>query len=153
MPTPKLVMVYLVEGQVNAETIANGNFNRIDSMIHMNVLDRDLTAPPGSPVTGATYIVKATGTGAWAGHDAALALYYNGWIFITPTEGMTAWIADENKFFVYDGSAWVVQPREATAIADLTTTPSATYIQSEHTAIYNKINALLAAMRVADSLT
>lgn len=72
------------------------------------VLDRHLTAPPGSPVVGARYIVAAVATGAWAGKEKYIAEYSSGlsWDFTAPTEGMTCWIDDENVLYFYDGSAW-----------------------------------------------
>lgn len=76
------------------------------------VVDRDLTAPPGSPTDGGLYIIAATATGDWAGHDGEFALYYsdlwgtNGWDFVEPVEGDTCWVADENVHLVYNGSTW-----------------------------------------------
>ena len=48
---------------------------------NLHVLDRDLTAPPGGETAGDAYIPAATATGAWAGQ--------------------------EDKFCVWDGSAYV----------------------------------------------
>jgi hypothetical protein len=69
-----------------------------------NILDRDLSAPPASPTIGDTYIVKATGTGAWAGKDGQFA-QWNGtaWDFYPFGEGKLAWIADENILLGHDG--------------------------------------------------
>lgn len=39
-------------------------------------------APPGSPADGDCYVVGAAGTGAWAGHDNAIAIFFGGWIFV-----------------------------------------------------------------------
>jgi len=73
-----------------------------------SVLDKDLATPPGSPSTGDRYIVAASGTGAWSGHDNDIA-EWNGssWDFTTKDEGMAAWVEDEDKLYVYNGSAWV----------------------------------------------
>ncbi|WP_257556397.1 DUF2793 domain-containing protein [Sphingobium sp. CFD-2] len=74
--------------------------------------DRDLTAPPGSCADGACYLVKATATGTWAGHDGKLAVAIganasNGWQFITvAVEGMKLYVRDENLEITHDGSAW-----------------------------------------------
>jgi len=150
MASPKLAITYLVEGQVNAETIANDAWNRLETFASLAIVDRDLTAPPGSPVTGSAYIIAASPTGAWAGQAAKITFYFNGWIFITPAEGMRIWVNDENKFFIYDGSAWVVQPREAAAVANLGSNISATYVEAEVQAIVDKLDALLTSLRAAD---
>jgi len=73
------------------------------------IIDRDLSAPPGSPVKGDRYIVKATGTGDWAGHDNAIT-YYTGaaWVFIAPVEGLVCWVKDEDLFVRHNGTIWDV---------------------------------------------
>ena len=71
------------------------------------VVDRDLTAPPGSPTTGACYIVAASPTGAWSGKAGYLTVYDGTqWLFLAPSEGDQARVLDENANIVYDGSAW-----------------------------------------------
>lgn len=71
------------------------------------VVDNDLATPPGSPATGAVYIVATSGTGAWASKDGYLAGWDGTqWLFLAPTEGDQARILDENTNVVYDGAAW-----------------------------------------------
>jgi hypothetical protein len=72
-----------------------------------SVIDKDLTAPPGSPSTGDRYIVASPATGAWAGHEDDIA-EWNGasWDFTTPNEGYTCRVEDENKNYQYSGSSW-----------------------------------------------
>jgi len=73
-----------------------------------SVLDKDLTAPPGSPSTGDRYIVATGGTGAWAGHDDDIA-EWNGtaWEFTTPNESYACGVEDEDTFYIYNSTAWV----------------------------------------------
>lgn len=72
------------------------------------VLDRDLTAPPGSPSTGDAYIVGPSATGAWASQDDNIAVYDGStWVFYTPASGFGVFIADEDVWSVYKtGSGW-----------------------------------------------
>jgi hypothetical protein len=78
-----------------------------DALLCARLLDRDLTAPPGSPLNGDAYLVKATATGAWTGQNGNIAYYANGaWRFYPPFAGLIALIADETKFVAYDGSTW-----------------------------------------------
>lgn len=82
------------------------------------VTDR-LTAPPVSPTAGARYIVNGTATGVWltAGyvvHDVVEADGNGGWIKYTPTEGMLAYVEDENLYTAFVGTAWADQTGMAT---------------------------------------
>lgn len=102
----------LVEGQA-AHAQANVIFSTLESVAELVVIDRDLTAPPGGESDGDTYIVGASATGAWAGQDGKLAIYYNGGYlsnedgdFPPPYEGMRAYIQDENVLLIYNGSDW-----------------------------------------------
>ncbi|MFT3972182.1 MAG: DUF2793 domain-containing protein [Amaricoccus sp.] len=71
------------------------------------MLDRNLTAPPGSPADGARYIVASGGSGAWDGWDLNIAYRIDGaWMKLAPQEGWVAWVADEDKLLVWSGSAW-----------------------------------------------
>lgn len=105
--TPRLGLALLVEGQASGEVTHNEALNLLDGLVHLAVADRDLSAPPGSPANGSCYIVSGTGSGDWLGHDEELALYYGGWLFVTPIEGMEVWVADEGTLIRYDGSRWL----------------------------------------------
>ncbi|MFB3882695.1 MAG: DUF2793 domain-containing protein [Armatimonadota bacterium] len=71
------------------------------------VLDKDLSAPPGSPAEGDRYIVGAAPTGVWTGHAGDIA-WYDGaaWQFDNPEEGWFVYVTDENKFYLFNGTAW-----------------------------------------------
>ena len=74
---------------------------------HLSVLDRNLTAPPGAPVAGDTYIVAATATGAWAGKENNVAIWDGAaWVFGVPRNGWMAVIEDELKIAVFMTGAW-----------------------------------------------
>ena len=76
--------------------------------MQLSVLDRDLTAPPGSPADGDRYIVGSGATGGWSGWDLNVALWTDGaWLRLPPRTGWRAWIEDEGVLLVYDGSTWV----------------------------------------------
>jgi Protein of unknown function (DUF2793) len=75
--------------------------------VQLAVLDRDLTVPPATPAEGQRWIVKASATGAWAGHDNAIAAWQDGgWQFSTPRTGWIAFAADEDTLLVWNGTAW-----------------------------------------------
>lgn len=118
MPTPKLTLPELVEGQTNSETTVNESLQTIDALIGGRVEDRDLTAPPASPSAGDAYIVGASATGDWASQDGNIAIYNSGWEFIAPTGGIQIFVHDEKVLYCYSSaeSDWFpVQPLYSTS--------------------------------------
>ena len=104
--TPNYAIPLLTEGQASGEVTHNDAVVRLAALMHLNVLDRDLTAPPGGESNGDRYLVKATATGDWATHDDEIALYYNGWIFIVPVDGMIVFVNDEDVLLDRKAAAW-----------------------------------------------
>lgn len=84
-------------------------------------IDKDLTAPPGSPTTGDRYLLgldtaASVVTGAWAGHDGEIA-EWNGssWDFTTAVAGSYLPIDDENDgIYLFGGVTWTKKYFEAT---------------------------------------
>ena len=103
---PVLGITLITEGQAGGEVTHNDAIVILAALAHLSIEDRDATAPPGGESNGQTWLVKATATGDWAGHDAEIALYYNGWLFFTVFEGMRMWVKDENVHLLWNGSSW-----------------------------------------------
>lgn len=84
-------------------------------LIQTSVKSKTLTAPPGSPANGDTYLVAASATGAWNGHDLAIANWTTDnpatpsglWEFYGPTLGFHLFNEFDSVFYGYDGTAWV----------------------------------------------
>jgi hypothetical protein len=115
--TPYLGLPNISSGQSDKSVTHNDALQLIDALLQRGVVDKDLTAPPGSPTDGSAYIVGASATGAWSGHDGKIAYYWSGWqLFITPWEGLTVWVNDEDSHYVYDGSAWVAITGDPSAL-------------------------------------
>lgn len=95
-------------GESGWNTEMDGDLKAIGRFaFHLSVKDRDLTAPPGSPASGDSYIPAATATGAWAGKEKQIAVYDGAaWVFGVPREGWVASIDDEDVMIRYNGSAW-----------------------------------------------
>ena len=92
-----------------------------------------LTAPPGSEVNGAFYLISGTPSGGWTAFaDNDLVQFTLGaWVRFSPLEGMIAWVKDEDKTYRYSGSAWVVESATTAAagtvqLADKSATVSRT---------------------------
>jgi Protein of unknown function (DUF2793) len=106
--TPNLGLPYLLAAQAQKHVTHNEAIRVLDCLVHLMVLDRDLSAPPGAPAEGARYIVAAGASGAWAGKSGKIAAYQDAaWMFYTPREGWLVWIADENVMLAHDGTAWI----------------------------------------------
>jgi len=68
----------------------------------------ELAEPPVSPTTGDRYLVIATATGDWVGHEKDIAEWDGSvWVFTTPNEGFAVWIEDVGSQKVYNGTSWV----------------------------------------------
>lgn len=105
MTTPKTGAPELSVSQASKEATVNEQARRIEAGAgYYLVEDKDLSSPPGSCADGATYIVAATGSGAWAGHTGDLAIAVgtnaaNGWYFRDPEEGVLARVKDEDLWY------------------------------------------------------
>lgn len=108
--TPILALTELVSSQAIPEEVVNENTRWLEFFAAGGrITDRDDTAPPVSPVDGEAYLVKATGTGAWAGHDGDIALYIsNAWAFKEAVVGMMLYVIDEAAAIVFNGTTWDV---------------------------------------------
>ena len=96
MSTPRLGFAEVVEGAAKKHLLINDNSYKLDVLVQTSVVDRNLTAPPGSPTEGDIYIPAATATGVWASHENELAQYRNAaWVFVEPQAGYIAWVQDE----------------------------------------------------------
>jgi hypothetical protein len=103
---PKYGFVYGWENNSDSWGAAvNNNFElMIFLSLGIDVIDRDLTAPPGGESVGDIYIPAATATGDWAGEEGNLAIYWQdpdegsaSWHFVTPKRGLLAYVVDEAK--------------------------------------------------------
>lgn len=111
MTTPKLQMPELVVGQAGKELTHNQALAVLDQLAQAVVVDKDLTAPPGSPANGSMYIPATGSTGAWASQDGKLAYWLTtvaAWTFIAPTDGWSVWVTDEAVRYERKAGAWVV---------------------------------------------
>lgn len=106
MTTARYSFPYLAEGQVNAEVDHNDALDLVATFLGLYIEDRGLTTPP-AVTEGEVHIVGTGATGAWADQDGNLAIGLNGaWVFDTPENGTTFWIADESAGGIYLSGAY-----------------------------------------------
>lgn len=104
--TPKLVLPEIASAQAQKEVTHNESLRLIDGLLQCCAIDKDLSAPPGSPADGALYIVGGSASGAWAGHDYEIAYYSStAWVFSTPAHGWLVYVQDESSFYLYTGDS------------------------------------------------
>jgi hypothetical protein len=109
--TDNLGLPYIAAAQAQKHVTHNEALRALDALVHLAVLDKDLSAPPAPPAAGARYIVGPGPTGAWAGQAGCIAAWQDGaWAFHAPHEGWLAWIADEGRLYAWRTSAWAPLP-------------------------------------------
>ena len=92
-----------IQSALNSAMVGIGEFQN-------SVKDKDLATPPGSPSAGDRYIIAANPTDAWADKATQIAQYPSSgstWLFNAATEGMAAYVDDEDLMYIFNGSAWV----------------------------------------------
>jgi hypothetical protein len=109
--TTHLLLPWILAAQAQKHVTHNEALRLLDGLVQLAVLDRDLTAPPGSPADGDRYIVASGANGDWAGWDLNVALFTDGaWLRLPPRAGWRAWVEDEGLLLVHDGSAGPARP-------------------------------------------
>jgi hypothetical protein len=105
--TPNLLLPFIQAAQAQKHITHNEALRLLDGLTQISVLDRGLTAPPGSPAEGARYIVASGATGLWAGWDGDVAFYAgSAWLRLPARTGWVVWVQDEARVVVRIGSVW-----------------------------------------------
>jgi len=109
MITTNHLGISLVEqSQAQKEITINQAFTRIDALMNTGAKSRSTATPPASPASGDLYIVANSPTGDWVGQAGKIAYFDAIWKFITPNEGISLWVADEDLFATYNGANWLL---------------------------------------------
>jgi hypothetical protein len=83
------------------------NLKKLGATVGLSVIDRDLTAPPASPLDGDRYLVPPAATGAWSGRTNQIAVRIGGaWEFHAPKVGWLCFVQDEAVLSVYRTAGW-----------------------------------------------
>lgn len=112
MSTPNLGLETVPANSLQPSAPINDALQLLDALVQLAVEDKDLSAPPTTVAAdaGKRWIVGASATGDWAGHDGEIALCTGAdlWRFITPRAGFRAWVIDEAEDYRYTSGAWSV---------------------------------------------
>ncbi|MEZ5892018.1 MAG: DUF2793 domain-containing protein [Parvularculaceae bacterium] len=107
--SPRLSLSYVAPSQAQKHVTVNETFRLLDALVQMTVRSRTEIAEPATPAEGDAYIIPAGASGdAWGAYDAGdIAAWQDGaWALIPAQEGLSAWVADDDEFVIYDGATW-----------------------------------------------
>lgn len=105
--TPRFALPLLAVAQAQKEVTHNEALTLLDALIHAAVEAGPLATPPAAPAEGQCWIVAAAPTGAWTGHENAIAIRTGGgWRFAPPREGMRVTRLADGARLRFDGGAW-----------------------------------------------
>ena len=107
--TPRLALPFLSAGQAQKEFYHNEALQTLDMLVGGAVEEGPRADPPATPALGAGYIVGASPTGAWAGKSGYLAAFTSGgWRFVTPTDGISAYVKAVGAWATYRLGNWEI---------------------------------------------
>lgn len=105
--TPNLSLPRVISAQAQAHVTHNDALGRLDAVVQLAVIDRDLAAAPAGPREGDRYIVAPGASGHWSGQAGKVAVFDGGdWIFLAPQAGWRCWLTDDQALVVHDGTEW-----------------------------------------------
>jgi hypothetical protein len=149
--TPHLGLPTIEAAQAQKHVTHNEALRVLDTLVMLAVLDRDLSAPPSSPAEGDRYIVKTTGTGAFAGNSNKIAHFADGgWSFYSPQAGWVCYLIDDGTLVAWNGTAWGDFFSTVTSIQNLALLGVGTTADSSNPVSAKLNNALWAAKTVAE---
>lgn len=121
--SPNLALPFLLPAQAQKHVTVNEALMRLDALVQLAVVRRDLAVPPPAPEDGARYIVATGASGDWAGQSGNIALFAGGgWQFLTPRAGWRAHVVAEGVDLLHDGAGWAAGPH----MLGVNATPDAT---------------------------
>lgn len=105
--TPRFDLPLIAPSQAQKHVTVNEAISRLDAMVQLALISVTTLTPPLSPSEGDTYGVPSGGVNEWSGEDGNIAIYINaGWAFVSTSQGMRAYIADQGGFAVHNGTDW-----------------------------------------------
>lgn len=111
---------FLFAGQAQKEFFLNEALARIDALLHPAILGEQAD-PPAVRQDGDAWLVAATATGSWAGHEDTIAVWQgDGWLHVDPTPGLAVRDLATGEAILYDGgwtrSSGIPSPSGGTTI-------------------------------------
>ncbi|MTD99670.1 DUF2793 domain-containing protein [Paracoccus sp. YIM 132242] len=99
----------LQSAQAQKHVTVNEALMRLDGLTNAVLESTATPTPPGTVIDGQCWAVPLGATGAWAGQAGRIAVGANGgWIFVSPSRGMRAFVADRGAEATFDGQSWFI---------------------------------------------
>jgi len=106
--TDNLALPYIAASQAQKHVTHNEAIRKLDALVQLSALQRDLTTAPADPDDGARYIVAPSALGAWEGKDNHIAAWQDGaWAFYQPRNGWCVWVEAESGLYAWQTDQWV----------------------------------------------
>ena len=130
MATPIAGLKTMPTNATKNEAIFNEDMILLEALTYRGVTSRSLLDPSTisspAPSNGTIYLVpdgSPNAVGDWASHGGDVAVYYDGWRYLPPAEGLTLWVTDEAQSVQYRSGAWEdrneLPPTNLTDLADV----------------------------------
>jgi hypothetical protein len=109
--TPNLSLPLVAAQQAQKHVTVNEALALLDGLAQISLSSRSITTPPPSPAEGGRWLVPAGATGAWLSQSGKIALFSGGvWSFLAPKGGWAAFVEDETRAILFNGTAWINFP-------------------------------------------
>lgn len=105
--TMRLQLPLLQPAQAQKHVTVNEALMRLDGLTNAVLESTLTTVPPEAVIDGQCWAVPQGASGAWSGQAGRIAVGANGgWVFVAPSRGMRAFVADRGVEAVFDGQGW-----------------------------------------------
>lgn len=107
--TMRFQLPLLQPAQAQKHVTVNEALMRLDGLTNAVLESTSVLTPPEAVIDGQCWAVPQGASGAWNGQAGQIAVGSNGgWIFVTPSRGMRAFVADKGAEAIFDGQGWFV---------------------------------------------
>ncbi|RPE71300.1 uncharacterized protein DUF2793 [Pacificibacter maritimus] len=114
--TTRFSLPLLQAAQAQKHVTMNEALTRVDGLLQLTLKSITGNTPPLAPQDGDAYGIGPAAVNDWSGQEGNIALFANGgWVFIAPSLGMRAYIADQSGFATYDGAGWILGAQSLSA--------------------------------------
>ncbi|MDP2061926.1 MAG: DUF2793 domain-containing protein [Phaeovulum sp.] len=105
--TTRMALPLLQPAQAQKHVTVNEALMRLDGLVNLVLESRSIALPPTTVPNGQCFGVPLGAVNAWAGQGGRVAIGTNGgWVFVAPQFGWRAFIADEGRSALHDGTDW-----------------------------------------------
>lgn len=106
--TMRMQMPLLQPAQAQKHVTVNEALMRLDGLVNLVLQSVTTPLPPTAVIDAQAWGVPAGAQGAWAGQTGRIAIGSNGgWVFVPPSAGMRAFVADQGSQAIHDGTSWI----------------------------------------------